>query len=162
MRQEGRPLERGEGLVGRRGVLVVVGVPLQLEEEVVREAVRRVPAMHDRHLLVLAVRQLPPQQSVVFQIRDGLQVEDGSEGHQAMRRHHLQSPDAVAEAGEGRAGRQAQAGVVGERAFALAPLLVVDCDPGLDECAGHELVERFSFAGCGGVVGRGDPLVVPV
>jgi hypothetical protein len=56
----------------------MVGVALQLKEEVVGESVGRVPTVEDGHFLVLSVGEFFPLQPVVFDVVDGLQVEDGS------------------------------------------------------------------------------------
>lgn len=76
MGQVRRLVKGKQRLVGFQRVLVVVGVPLQLEEDVVRESVRSVPAVSDGHLLVLPVRQFLPAESVVLDVVDRFQVED--------------------------------------------------------------------------------------
>lgn len=65
-----RSFQCQQGLVGLEGVFVVVGVPLELEHEVVREAMGSVPGMPNVHFLILPVGQLLPLQAVVFKVVD--------------------------------------------------------------------------------------------
>lgn len=65
-------LVRAEGLVWFHGVLVVVGVPLQFEKEVVGEAVRSVPRVSDCDFLVGTVGELLSSESIVFDVVDDL------------------------------------------------------------------------------------------
>ena len=53
-------VEGEEGLVGFGGVLVVVGVALELEKDVIGETMRGVPAVPDVDFLVFSVVQLLP------------------------------------------------------------------------------------------------------
>lgn len=89
MGQEGRGLQRDQRLEGLGGVLVVVGVALQLEEQVVGEAVGRVPAVQDGHLLEAPARQRLPLQPVVFNVVYRLQVKYRPKRHQRMHYHRL-------------------------------------------------------------------------
>lgn len=78
MGQVRRLLQGNQCLVGFQAVLVVVRVTLQLEQQVVGEPMRGIPAVLDCHLLVSPVSpQLPPQ-SVVLNVVDGFQIENGS------------------------------------------------------------------------------------
>lgn len=86
MRKEWRLLHGNQRLEGFGGVLVVIGVALQLEEKVIGETVWCIPAVEDGYLLILAVGELSPGQTIMLDVIDSLQIYDGSKGHQRM--HH--------------------------------------------------------------------------
>lgn len=50
---------------------MVVGVSLQLEQQVIGESVGSIPAVPDGDFFVLAAGQFVPPESVVFQVIDG-------------------------------------------------------------------------------------------
>ena len=58
---------------------MVIRVSLELEEKVVRESVRSVPAVPDRNFFVLSIGKFLSSESVVFNIVDCLKIENGSE-----------------------------------------------------------------------------------
>ena len=54
----------------------MIGVPLQLEEEVVGKSVGSIPAMLDGDFLILSVFKFFPLQPVVLHIVDCLKIDD--------------------------------------------------------------------------------------
>lgn len=79
MRQLRGVLVAAEGLIGFQAVLVVVGVSLEFEEEVVGESVWGVPGMADVDFLVLSVYFLADE-AVMFDVVDDFEHGDSSEG----------------------------------------------------------------------------------
>ena len=89
MGQLWRVLVGTEYLVGFVTVLVVVTMPLELEERVVGDSVRGIPRVSDVNLFVGAVRKLLSLKPIVFDVVDELEDEDSSEGsNQVIESHH--------------------------------------------------------------------------
>ena len=112
MRQLWRLLQRDESLIGLRAIFVMIGVTLHFEDEVIRESVRCIPTVSDGHLLVGAVRPLLPPESVVLDVVDGFQVENGAERRQKVEAPHLRTPASENQRGEENGCGQTEHGVV--------------------------------------------------
>jgi hypothetical protein len=134
---------------------------LQFEEEVVGDTMWGVPAVSDGGLLVLSVGEFLAQQSVVFDVVDGFQVEDGEdcfEDEEDGGLHVVEMVDCEDEA-DGR--DDAEHGIVQEEGFVVVVLLhAVDILYLLQQCAWEEGVDALSLSCEGGIFGGSISTVV--
>ena len=63
---------------------MVVGVPLDFEEEIVGEAVRRIPTVQNVHLFVFPIPQQFPLQTIVLNVINRFKVSYSTNNHKAM------------------------------------------------------------------------------
>ena len=68
---------------------------LQLEEKVVCESVRSIPAVKNCSFLVFSIGQFFSEETIVFYIVDGFKIKNGDDGYQAVNDHRLEPIDKV-------------------------------------------------------------------
>mmetsp|Transcript_23231 Transcript_23231/g.39952 ORF Transcript_23231/g.39952 Transcript_23231/m.39952 type:complete len:251 (+) Transcript_23231:1057-1809(+) len=146
--------------------VVVIGVPLQVDQQPVRRLVRRVPGMLRLYMLVFAVAQMFAGQAVVLDVIDQLKLPDRD-----TRLHQKQAnPDPPAK-GKGQQDKNQlqrpvfpeRVGQVGNRQL-FARQHCLFCAPGrvkaLLEYAGVKPVETLAHAGGDRIAWRGDITVM--
>ena len=74
---------------------MVIGVPLQFEQQIVCETMRSVPTMQNGNFLVLAVWKLLPQEAIMLDVVDGFEVDDSEEGDKRVDDQWLQPKDQI-------------------------------------------------------------------
>ena len=62
----------------------MIRMSLKFEEYIVSESMRSVPTMQDVGFLIFSIRQFLSEETIVFQIVDGFNIENGDECDNAM------------------------------------------------------------------------------